>query len=174
MFVFGKGITSGYAPLGATVVSKKISEVFKDWMFMHGYTFGGHPASAAAAIANINIILNEKLYENAHNMGLYLKEKLQELMEFDIVGDVRGIGLHFSIEYVADKLTKKPISSKFWIAARIEKELLKNGVYLARASVDRTYIAPPLIINKEQIDFIVSALKKSIYKVQQEFFSFKK
>lgn len=174
MFVFGKGITSGYAPLGATVVSKEIAEIFKDWMFMHGYTFGGHPASAAAAIANINIIINEKLYENAHNMGFYLKERLEELREFDIVGDVRGIGLHYSIEYVSDKNTKKPISSKFWVAAKIEKELLKNGVYLARASVDRTYIAPPLIINKDQIDFIINALKKSIYKVQQEFFSLKK
>jgi adenosylmethionine-8-amino-7-oxononanoate aminotransferase len=107
-------------------------------------------------------------------MGNYLRERLEELREFDIVGDVRGIGLHYSIEYVSDKNTKKPISSKFWVAAKIEKELLKNGVYLARASVDRTYIAPPLIINKDQIDFIINALKKSIYKVQQEFFSLKK
>jgi diguanylate cyclase (GGDEF)-like protein len=160
MFVFGKGITSGYAPLGATVVSKEIAEIFRDWMFMHGYTFEGHPASAAAAITNINIIVNEKLYENADNMGNYLRERLGEITEFDIVGDV--IGLHYSIEYVSDKNTKKPISSKFWVAAKIEKELLKNGVYSARASVDRTYIAPPLIINKDQIDFIINAIKKSI------------
>lgn len=169
MFVFGKGITSGYAPLGATAVSKKISDVFKDWMFVHGFTFGGHPVAAAASIQNIKIIQNEKLYENARLMGEYISKKIQELYEFDIVGDIRGIGLHWSIEYVDDKKTKKNIPSKFWVASRIERELLKNGVYLARASVDRTYIAPPLIINTEQIDFIIEALKKSIYSVQKEY-----
>lgn len=169
MFVFGKGITSGYAPLGATAVSEKIAKVFKEWMFVHGYTFGGHPVSSTAAIENIKIIQNEKLYENAEKMGVYLGQRLKELLEFDIVGDVRGIGLHWTVEYVDDKKTKKTIPSKFWVAARIEKELLKNGVYLARASVDKTYIAPPLIVNKEQIDSIVEALKKSIYAVQKEY-----
>ncbi|MFN3996163.1 MAG: aminotransferase class III-fold pyridoxal phosphate-dependent enzyme, partial [bacterium] len=106
---------------------------------------------------------------NAEKMGVYLGQRLKELLEFDIVGDVRGIGLHWTVEYVDDKKTKKTIPSKFWVAARIEKELLKNGVYLARASVDKTYIAPPLIVNKEQIDSIVEALKKSIYAVQKEY-----
>lgn len=169
IFVLGKGLTSGYAPLGATAVTKKISDVFKDWMFVHGFTFGGHPISSTAAIENIKIIRNERLYENSEIMGQYLGKRLQELYEFDIVGDIRGIGLHWSIEYVDDKKTKKPISSKFWVAARVERELLKNGVYLARASVDRTYIAPPLIINKDQIDFIIEALKKSIYVVQKDY-----
>jgi len=169
MFVLGKGITSGYAPLGATAVNEKITSVFKEWMFVHGLTFGGHPISSAAAIENIKIIKNEKLYENADKMGHYLGERLKEMLEFDIVGDVRGIGLHWSIEYVDDKKTKKPIPSKFWVAAKVEKELLKNGVYLARASVDRTYIAPPLIINKDQIDFIIDKLKKSVYEVQKEY-----
>jgi len=167
MFVFGKGITSGYAPLGATAVNEKISQVFKDWMFVHGYTFGGHPISSVAAIENIKII--QKIYPNAEVMGKYIFERFQELYEFDIVGDIRGIGLHWSIEYVDDKKSKRPIPSKFWVASKIERELLKNGVYLARASVDRTYIAPPLIITKEEIDFILQALKKSIYAVQKEY-----
>lgn len=169
MVTFGKGITSGYAPLSATVISDKVFEPFKKWMLMHGLTFGGHPVSTAAALKNIEIIERERLWENADKMGEYLGERLKELLEFDIVGDVRGIGFHWTVEYVANKETMERIPGKFWVAARIEKEMLKRGVYLARASVDRTYIAPPLIATKEDIDFIVDKLKESVAVIQDQF-----
>lgn len=169
MITFGKGITSGYAPLSAVVVSDKVFEPFKKWMFVHGLTFGGHPVSTAAALKNIEIIEREKLPENAAKMGEYLGKRLRELMDLDIVGDVRGIGFHWTVEYVTDKKTYRRIPGKFWIAARIEKEMLKRGVYLARASVDKTYVAPPLIAQKEHIDRIVEALRDSIETVQKQF-----
>ncbi len=169
IIVFGKAITSGYAPLSAVVVSSKLFEPFKKWMFMHGLTYGGHPVSCAAALANIDIIERERLPENAAKVGEYLGKRLQEVLEFDIVGDVRGIGLHWTVQYVADKTTRKPLPSKFWVAARVESEMLKRGIYLARASVDKTYIAPPLIAQPEHIDRIIDALKDSIETVQREF-----
>lgn len=168
MMTFAKGMTSGYAPLGAVIAREKIAEKFSEWMFVHGITFGGHPVSCAAALANIDLLEREKLPERAEEMGKYLLSKLEELRELPLVGDIRGIGLHTTIEYVADKSTKKRIPTRQWVASKIESKMWEKGIYLCRASVDRTYIAPPLIIEKEHIDEIVKALKESIYEAAQE------
>lgn len=168
MMTFAKGITSGYAPLGAVIARQYIADKFSEWMFVHGITFGGHPASCAAALANIEIMEKEKLPDRSEEMGKYLLGKLNELRDLPLVGDVRGIGLHTTIEYVADKVTKKKIPTKQWIAGKVEGKMWEKGVYLCRASVDKTYIAPPLIIEREQIDEIVAALKESINEVAKE------
>ncbi len=108
-----KGLTSGYAPLGAAIVKKEIADAFlgeEKKKFMHGITFGGHPVSAAAALANMAIIEREALCGRAELSGTYLMRQLREALEpRRIVGDIRGLGLFIGIELVKDKATKESL-----------------------------------------------------------------
>lgn len=162
IMTFAKAMSGGYAPIGAAVVSKKIADEFVDWMFVHGITYGGHPVSATCAMKNIEILEREKLPGRAAEMGKYLLEGLNSLKSHKIVGDVRAIGLHSAIEYVKDKKTREPLSGKERAASKIEELSWQRGLYLCRASVDKTYVAPPLIIEKKQIEKIVSILDEAI------------
>lgn len=162
IMVFGKGITSGYAPLGAMIVKKELFESFIDNMFVHGHTFGGHCLSTVAALKNIELIENEKLYLLAKEKGEKLGKLLNELKKHKIVGDVRGIGLHWAIEYVKNKETKERMPSSIRFAMKVEEAAYKRGLYLCRASVDKTYIAPPLIIEDTDIEKLVEILDDSI------------
>lgn len=162
IMVFGKGITSGYAPLGAIIVKKELFEVFIENMFVHGHTFGGHCLSTVAALKNIELIESEKLYLRAKEKGEKLGNLLKELQKHKRVGDVRGIGLHWAIEYVKNKETKERIPSNVRFAMRVEEAAYKRGLYLCRASVDKTYIAPPLVIEDKDLEKIVEILDESI------------
>jgi len=162
IMIFGKGITSGYAPLGAMIVKEELSNVFIENMFVHGHTFGGHCLSTIAALKNIELIEDEKLYLKAKEKGEILGKLLKELYKHKRVGDIRGIGLHWAIEYVKNKETKERIPSNIRFAMRVEDAAYKRGLYLCRASVDKTYIAPPLVIEDEDIKKIVEILDESI------------
>lgn len=162
IMVFGKGITSGYAPLGAMIVKEELFEVFISNMFVHGHTFGGHCLSTVAALKNIELIEKENLHLKAREKGEILGKKLLELKKHKRVGDVRGIGLHWAIEYVKDKKTKERIPSNIRFAMRVEEAAYKRGLYLCRASVDKTYVAPPLVIDEKDLERIVEILDDSI------------
>lgn len=162
IMVFGKGITSGYAPLGAMIVKEELFEFFIENMFVHGHTFGGHCLSTVAALKNIELIENEKLYLLAKEKGEKLGKLLNELKKHNRVGDVRGIGFHWAIEYVKNKETKERIPSSIRFAMMVEEAAYKRGLYLCRASVDKTYIAPPLIIEDKDIEKLVEILDDSI------------
>ncbi|MBX6341936.1 MAG: aminotransferase class III-fold pyridoxal phosphate-dependent enzyme, partial [Thermomicrobiaceae bacterium] len=126
-----KGITSAYAPLGAAIASRKIAEVFEgpeSEPFMHGITFGGHPVSAAAALANLDIMERERLVERSAAMGDYLMQRLQEALgDHPNVGDIRGAGLFIGIELVKDRETKEPMTGER-LVGWLSDELLRRGV----------------------------------------------
>jgi adenosylmethionine-8-amino-7-oxononanoate aminotransferase len=166
-----KAMSGGYAPIGAAISRKEISDAFQDYMMMHGITFGGHPVACVAALKNIEILERENLPERAEKMGEELKKLLEPLKKHRMVGDIRGIGLHFAIEYVMDKGTKARIPSDQRVAARVEELCWSKGLYLCRASVDKTYIAPPLIVTYEQLQRIVEILEQSIAEVEREIFA---
>ncbi|MBI2252381.1 MAG: aspartate aminotransferase family protein [Armatimonadetes bacterium] len=166
LITLAKALTGGYAPMGAVLINKEIMECFQDWMFVHGLTFGGHPVSAIAALKNIEVLEKEKLISKAKDLGKYLLEGLENLKKHKIIGDIRGIGMHTAIEYVKDKKTKEKIKTN--LAAKIEESAWKKGIYLCRASIDKTYIAPPLIITKEQINKIIDVLDESIEKAVKD------
>ena len=110
IMTMAKGLTSGYAPLGATVVRKHIGDKFKERFFGHGATYAGHALCCAAANAMIPIYEEDNLIENSAKMGKYLLEKSMELMEkHPCVGDVRGLGLFVGLELVKNKKTKEPM-----------------------------------------------------------------
>ncbi len=110
MITFAKAVTSGYSPLGGTIVSDRIYEPFRkgDTTFYHGYTFGGHPVSTAVALENLDIFEEEGLLENVRTNSPVFRSTLEKLSDLPIVGDVRGDGYFFGIELVKDKVTKRP------------------------------------------------------------------
>ena len=109
MITCAKAMTSGYSPIGATIVSDRIYEPFAhgDRAFYHGYTFGGHPVSAAVALENLDIFEEEGLNERVREYSPVFRPTLEKLTDLPIVGDVRGDGYFFGIELVKDKATKE-------------------------------------------------------------------
>lgn len=163
-----KGISSGYIPLGATVVNERIDNAFRNnadtfGMIMHGYTYSGHPVACAAAIATLDIVLNEDLPANAAAEGAYLNEKLQAFVDrHDLVGDVRGKGLMTGIELVADKKTKAPLEMER--GARLAEIVKAEGVKI-RVSGNMIILSPPLVIQRPEIDKIIDALDIALSEV---------
>jgi adenosylmethionine-8-amino-7-oxononanoate aminotransferase len=147
-----KGMTSGYSPIGAAIVSDRIAEPFyrPGNVFLHGYTFGGHPVSAAVALANLDLFEREGLNQHVlDNEGLFL-DTLKKLHDLPIVGDVRGNGFFYGIEPVKDKATKQSFTEEECerlLYGFVSKKLYEYGLY-CRAD-DRgdpvIQLSPPLI-----------------------------
>ncbi|MFH1615593.1 MAG: aspartate aminotransferase family protein [Planctomycetota bacterium] len=162
----GKGFTGGYIPLGATVATHKVGDVFTKpgKEFRSGSTYGGHTLACAATLANIKIIQDENLVERAATTGKYLKERLEQLYKYSIVGDIRGIGMLWAVELAANRETKKKLDTKLDIGTFIRRWCWDNGMIL-RNNGDILVYAPALIINKEEIDLMVDLTEKAIQAV---------
>ena len=158
-----KGITSGYIPLGAVLISDKLmKDISKDSSsFFHGFTYSGHPVSCAAALKNIEIIKRDKILDHVKNIAPYFHKKLKTLYEIPIVGDVRGMGLMAGIECVIDKDSKNPLILDLAIASRIDEESLKLGLII-RPIYHICVLSPALIIKKEQVDDLIDKLYQAI------------
>jgi adenosylmethionine-8-amino-7-oxononanoate aminotransferase len=166
MITCAKGMTSGYSPIGATIVSDRIYEPFKhgDTSFYHGYTFGGHPVSSAVALANLDIFEEEKLNERVRTNSPVFRSALEKLTDLPIVGDVRGDGYFFGIELVKDKATKETFNaeeSERLLRGFLSGALFDAGLY-CRAD-DRgdpvIQLAPPLTCGPAEFDEIESILR---------------
>lgn len=166
MITCAKGMTSGYSPLGATIVSEKVYEPFKHGTtaFYHGYTFGGHPVSSAVALENLDIFEEEKLNENVRENSPIFRSTLERLNDLPIVGNVRGDGYFFGIELVKDKATKETFDedeSERLLRGFLSKALYEAGLY-CRAD-DRgdpvIQLAPPLTIGPAEFNEIESILR---------------
>ena len=161
-----KGMTSGYAPMGAMIASDRLFEPFSRGQntFLHGYTWGGHPVGAAVALANLDILEREDLYGNVQRNEPALRATLERLLDLPIVGDVRGAGYFFAIELVKDKSTKETFNeeeSERLLRGYLSKALFDNGLY-CRAD-DRgdpvIQISPPLIVGQSEFDEIEGILR---------------
>ena len=166
-----KAITSGYAPLGAAIATKKIADAFiggANETFRHLITFGGHPIASAAALANLRIFEREDLVGNSKRMGTYLFEQLQELYKHKIVGDVRGgLGLLAAVELVADRDTKTAFPADAGLAKKLPKMLFDHNIVSFRAG-DVISICPPLCISRGEVDFIVSAIDGALEQLESD------
>lgn len=162
-----KGITSGYFPLSASIISSEIWDVIANHptsaaVFGHGFTYSAHPVGAAAALANLKIVEDESLVNNARDMGAYLHQSLhQALDDHPLVGSIRGQGLIGGIELVANKETKEPFPMERRVGRQLYKILFDEGM-VSRALLDTLVFAPALTINKDQVDQIVSTFAKGI------------
>ncbi|MBV4415502.1 aminotransferase class III-fold pyridoxal phosphate-dependent enzyme [Clostridium tyrobutyricum] len=156
IITFAKGITCGYVPLGGVLVDKKIAEYFDDNVLMCGLTYNAHPLACAAGCATLEVYEEEKLIENSRNMGAILGEKLEELKEkHSSVGDVRYIGLFSAVELVKDKNTREALVPYGKDPeGRMTKiiGMLKEKGFSTYSHENSIMIAPPLIINKEELE----------------------
>jgi len=166
MITFAKAVTSGYSPLGGTIVSDRIYELFATGTtsFAHGYTFAGHPVSAAVALENLDIFEEEQLNLHVRENSPLFRAALERLTDLPIVGDVRGAGYFFGIELVKDKATKETFDdaeSERLLRGFLSKALYDAGLY-CRAD-DRgdpvIQLAPPLTIGPAEFDEIEQILR---------------
>ena len=166
MITCAKGITSGYAPLGAMIATDRLMEPFlrdNNW-FAHGYTFGGHPVSTAVGLKNLQIFEEEKVLENVQTNAPNFRATLERLLDLPIVGDVRGDGFFYGIELVKDKDTKETFTSEECerlLYGFVSKNLYNEGLY-CRAD-DRgdpvVQLAPPLVCTQEHFDEMEQILR---------------
>ena len=160
-----KGLTSGYAPLGAVAMGEEIATFFAHKPFVSGLTYNSHPISLAAAIAVIEVMQEDQLVERAAQSGLLLQSRLAELQErHPSVGEVRSIGLFGAVELVRSRKTREPLApynanSEEMLALR--KFLLDNGLFL-QTRWQTVLIIPPLMINAGQLDEGFAILDKGL------------
>ncbi len=166
MITCAKGLTSGYSPIGAMIATDRLFEPFRtgNASFAHGYTFGGHPVSAAVALANLDLFEREDLNGNVRRNEAAFRATLDRLRDLPIVGDVRGEGYFFALELVKDKATKETFDRderERLLRGFLPKALLDNGLY-CRAD-DRgdsvVQVAPPLICDQSHFDEIEQVLR---------------
>ncbi|MFW3617107.1 aminotransferase [Billgrantia antri] len=160
-----KGLSSGYAPLGATLISDAIYEVLgtpqrKGGVLSTGFTYSGHPVSCAAALKNIEIIEREGICENVREVGPYLERQLKTLSHHETVGDVRGSHFMLSIENVADKATRKLLPVEARVGDRVAAEAQKRGLII-RPVGHLNIISPPLIWDRDVVDRVVAILDEA-------------
>ena len=159
-----KGITSGYVPLGAVIVSEPIAKFFDDKYLYAGLTYNGHALACAAALATIEVYVEDHLIENAAEVGKYLGEALEDIKtKHASVGDVRYIGLFSTIELVANQGTKEIFAQS--VMAEVGKVLRQNGLFtfiMANNMGSMVFVVPPLCITKEQLNEGLAIVEKAL------------
>jgi adenosylmethionine-8-amino-7-oxononanoate aminotransferase len=170
----GKGIASGYAPLGAVLVAPHIVEAFEKGSaaFMHGFTYQAHPVATAAGNAVFDYLEAHKLFGRVAPAGDVLRKALAKLESHPHVGQVRRLGLLQGVEFVKDKATREPFPKEHGIAEKIRQAALEKNVlvYPGQGTVDGTrgdhlLLAPPFIINADECELIADSLQHALDKV---------
>ncbi len=165
LIVTAKGITSGYMPLGAVLVSEEIAEVLgRDHGFPVGFTYNGHPTACAVALENLDIIEREGLLDRAREVGALLSDGLSALTELPIVGEVRGLGMMLGIELVSDKQTRAPLSMH---AAPHDVIRRETGV-LVRDCAHTLVLSPPLVMTRDEAAEVVEAVGSVLERTAQD------
>jgi adenosylmethionine-8-amino-7-oxononanoate aminotransferase len=167
-----KGLTSGYIPMGATLISDRLVRQLADLdvktaMFSHGFTYSGHPVAAAAGLKNIEIIEREGILEHVRKVAPYFQSRLQELRDIPLVGDVRGEGLMACVECGEKVDWSAPPTMDYEIGNRIDKHCQELGL-IVRPIINMCVMSPPLIITKPQIDDLVGMLRQGIQRTMDD------
>ena len=174
MILVGKGIASGYAPLGAVLISARVVEAFErgSGAFRHGFTYQAHPVSTAAGNAVLDYLEAHKLFERVIAAGQNLRAALSPLQSHANLGDLRGLGLLLGIEFVKDKTTRGPFPKEQNIAETFRQACMEESVltYPTHGCVDglrgdHILLAPPFTISPEECALIARALESAMSKV---------
>lgn len=179
LLVTGKGLSSGYSPLGAVVARSHIYRAIAEGpgYFEHGFTYSGNPVSCAVGLAVLQYIREHDLVERAAQMGKYLLSRLNEVLgDLPIVGDIDGLGLLAGVELVSDRASRAPFPAERNLSQRIVARAFEKGVIILPGSGgqadgvngDRIEIAPPLVIERTEIDLAVEVLRDSITEIAAE------
>jgi adenosylmethionine-8-amino-7-oxononanoate aminotransferase len=164
-----KGLTSGYQPLSATIISDEIYDVISEpgAMFLHGMTYSGHPAAAAAALANIELLERDQIPQNVRTTGKLFENALRGLSDMNMVGEVRGSHFMMGIEFVKDKATREAFDVDVNVGTRIAQAAQSRGL-IARPLGNILILSPTLIMTADEISRIERILRESIAAVSAE------
>lgn len=162
-----KGLTSGYLPLGACIISDRIMDRMagpdQDVLFSNGYTYSAHPVCCAAALANIEIMEDERILQHVRDVTPHFQKRLRDLIRFPIVGDVRGMGLLGCIEGRPEE-NGGDLEAQRKLGTMLDEACEEMGL-LVRPLINMAVFSPPLIITKEQIDEMFDILERALQKV---------
>lgn len=168
VIVMGKAL-GVYCPLAATIFSERVSSAFEEAIFGHGQSYSGHALGCAAALASIEVLFDDGLLEQAKETGNYLKGQLESLKErHPSVGDVRGLGLFWTLELVRNRTSHQPLrktTEKYspTILQEIAEYLLHERNVYVPADKFGIWIVPPLVVTRSEIDFLVDAIEDALY-----------
>lgn len=178
IIVAGKGVAGGYSPLATVIVSTGVHDVFRRGSNRHtqGFTYSGNPLSCAIGCAVLNYLRDNNLVERAGKIGGYVKNKLEELKEIPIVGDVRGKGLLLGVEFVQDRAAKTPFPAEIGLTSRIVAAAFRRRMHVVGGMGgmidgvlgDHLQITPSFTITEQEVDEAVGILKESILEVMKE------
>ncbi|MDB6142629.1 MAG: aminotransferase, partial [Pseudomonas sp.] len=162
MMTIAKGLTSGYIPMGGLIVRDEVVKVLNEGGdFNHGFTYSGHPVAAAVALENIRILREEEVIEHVRDeTAPYLQQRLRELADHPLVGEVRGVGMLGAIELVKNKQTRERFDGK-GVGMICRGHCFDNGLIM-RAVGDTMIISPPLVISLAEIDELVEKARKCL------------
>lgn len=158
-----KGLSSGYVPIAAVGIHDRVAQVLrqKAGEIVHGFTYSGHPVSAAVALRNLQILEEERLVERVRgDIGPYLQARFRALLDHPLVGEVRGVGLLAAVEIVKDKATRETWGDKR-AAYIVRGHCFEQGIIM-RAARDCLYCSPPFIITHEQVDELVGTFRRCL------------
>ncbi len=168
-----KGLSSGYAPIGGSIVCDEIAEVVGATEFNHGYTYSGHPVSAAVALENLRIIEEEDIIGHVRNVAApYLKQKWEALANHPLVGEAKIVGMMGSIALTPDKSKRAPFAVETGTVGLICREFCFANNLIMRHVGDRMIISPPLVLKPDEIDLLIEratrALDQTYKKIKDE------
>jgi len=163
IMTIAKGLSSGYAPIGGSVVSGHVAEVMNSDEFNHGYTYSGHPVAAAVALENLRILQEEKIVDRAREeIAPYLAEKWHQLGDHPFVGDTRIVGMMASLALTADKSQRKRFAGREGdVGYMVRERCFKNNLVMRHVG-DRMIVAPPLVMTKADVDTMFERAVKSL------------
>ena len=158
-----KGLSSGYIPIGGSIISDEIADVLRETEFNHGYTYSGHPVACAVALENLRILEEEKIVDRVRDVTApYLREKWEALADHPLVGEAKIIGMMASIALTPDKATRAEFKAEAGTAGFICRDRCFANNIIMRSVGDRMIISPPLTITLDEIDILVERARKSL------------
>lgn len=167
IIIMGKAL-GAYCPLTAAIFSERVANVFDEVIFGHGQSFSGHALGSAAALESIRVLEDEHLVERSAELGVYLGEQLTQLAQKHVsVGDVRGMGLFWTMELVKDQQTKEPVrhpTQKYGhsVVKRMAKYLFEEKHIYVPGDKFGLWIVPPLVVTKDELDFLIDAFDDAL------------
>ena len=169
IMTIAKGLSSGYAPIGGSIVSDEVAKVIGNTEFNHGYTYSGHPVAAAVALENLRILEEEKIVDHVRDVAApYLKQKWEALADHPLVGEAKISGMMASIALTPDKASRAKFASDPGKVGNIARDRCFANNLIMRHVGDRLIVAPPLVMTPAEIDEMFVRIRKSLDETHAE------